>query len=61
MTFIDKQLLRSVSRLGQDMISIIPVLIASWIMVKYFDKRNLVTIGFENINILKDIVLEKFK
>lgn len=56
MTFLDKQLLRSVTRLGQDIISIIPVLIASWIMVKYFDKRNLVTIGFENKNILKDII-----
>lgn len=53
---IDKQLPISISRLAQDFISIVSVLIASWIMTKYIDKRKLISIGFKNKNIPKDIV-----
>ena len=51
MRFIDKQLLPSISRLGQDIISIIPVLFATFIMIKYFDKASIAIIGLENKNI----------
>ncbi len=57
MKFIDKQISVSVSRLGQDIISILPVLFASWVMTTYFDKRKLTTIGLENKNILTDIII----
>lgn len=54
---IDKRLPISVSRLCQDSISIIAVIFASWIMVKFIDKRKFKTLGFENKNIIKDIVV----
>lgn len=57
MKFIDKQLPSSISRLGQDIISILPILFASWVMTTYFDKRKLVTIGLENKNISRDIII----
>ncbi len=57
MKFIDKHLAISISRLGQDIITILPVLFASWVMTKYFDKRKLATIGLENKNISTDIII----
>ena len=57
MKFIDKQISVSASRLGQDIISILPAIFATWVMTKYFDKRKLVTAGLENKNILKDIIV----
>ena len=57
MKFIDKQLSKSVSRLAIDIVSILPVLFASWVMTKYIEKMNFVKIGLENKNLLKDILI----
>lgn len=56
MSKLDKFLLPAYARLMQDIFSVIPVLLASWIIMKFIEKKPFISIGLNASNIISDVL-----